>query len=68
MILTRVLTPVYLSCSFDEARLIRHKLSMARNGIDPQTGEASSPALRAVDANFGFCPGLPTDAKAITRL
>lgn len=40
MTLTRVLTPIYLSCSFDEARLIRHKLNMARNGIDPQTGEA----------------------------
>lgn len=25
--------------SFDEARLIRHKLNMARNGVDPQTGE-----------------------------
>src|SRR5258708_333918 len=28
----------YLPRSFDEARLIRHKLNMARHGIDPQTG------------------------------
>lgn len=67
--LARMLTPIHLSCSFDEARLIRHKLNMARNGVDPRTGEA----LRVQrflqrDADLVFCPGLPTDAKAITRL
>jgi len=69
MTLTRILMLIHLSCSFDEARLIRHKLNMARNGVDPRTGEA----LRVQrflqrDADLVFCPGLPIDAKAITRL
>ena len=58
------------SCSFDEARLIRHKINMARNGVDPRTGEALrvQRLLLRRHANLVFCPGLPTDAKAITRL
>lgn len=69
MVLTRILTPIYLSRSFDEARLIRHKLNMARNGIDPQTGAALIvQRFLQRDADLVLCPGLPTDTKAITRL
>ncbi|KZP01549.1 hypothetical protein CALVIDRAFT_532318 [Calocera viscosa TUFC12733] len=50
--------------SFDQARLIRHKLLLSRHGIDA-TGESDrtrwkNPADNAI--------GMPTDPKAITRL
>ncbi|KIM32789.1 hypothetical protein M408DRAFT_186551 [Serendipita vermifera MAFF 305830] len=37
------LTTTPIACSFDQARLIRHKREMARNGIDPLTGLPTDP-------------------------
>lgn len=57
--------------SFDQARLIRQKREMSRNGIDPLTGEHGISAHWASVNYLLTCTistGLPTDPRAVTRL